>query len=280
MVDIKEYTSTGLGTEGSLLIEKKIYPELIKAVQKKLIGRQYAALYIGPDGIPGSSIDVNLETADSINVVRVAEGASVPVQVNGYTSFNLKPVKYGVRPFITKEMAEDGKFPLLQFNVMRAGVELAENETSLIITQALDNASNTVAGGTAVSIANVTRAMQYLEDSDFHATTLLVGPEVANDLRNIDTFVEADKLGSREAFENGLVGKVYGMEVVEVSAALITSTSAYVFDKSQAFVIAEKRPITVESYDDKTRDLSGAVITQRLVCRQLRAGSIAKITSS
>jgi hypothetical protein len=122
--------------------------------------------------------------------------------------------------------------------------------------------------------------MQYLEDLDFTATDLIVGPEVANDLRNIDTFVEADKLGSREAFENGLIGKIFGMDVFEASPLAITTTSAYVFDRNHAFAIAEKRPLTVEKYDEVSRDISGAVITQRLKVSTLRAGAIAKITTS
>ena len=43
--------NTGIGaagSEGSLLIQKKIYDTLIEAVMKKLIGRQLAAFVIGP----------------------------------------------------------------------------------------------------------------------------------------------------------------------------------------------------------------------------------------
>ena len=84
---------------------------------------------------------------------------------------------------ITRELLEDAKWNLLQHNIMTAGKRIAENENSLVIT-ALDNAANTVSGGASITIANVTRAMQHLEDADFTATTLFVGMEVLNDLRN------------------------------------------------------------------------------------------------
>ena len=280
MPNINELLTTSQGTEGSLLIEKKIYDTLIEAVQKNLIPRDQIATYVAPSGIPGSSVDIDFETADSLAVREIAEGAAVPLDVVECTSTNYKPKKYGVRPLITKEMQEDGKFDLLLQNIGRAGKEIAENETSLIITDALDSAGNTVAGGAAATIANITRAMQYLEDADFVPTTLLIGPEFANDLRNIDTFVEADKLGSTEMRMNGFIGKIFGMDVIRVSGNLITTTTGYVIDKSEAIVLVEKRPVTVEQYDDVTHDMSGAVITQRIKVGVRRSSAIAKITTS
>lgn len=276
---IREILSTGTGTEGSLLIVKQIFDTLIEAVDGARIGRAYAAYVVGPSGIPGSSLDWNLEDERVGKVFRIPEGAPIPIHDVTYSSFNIKPSKFGVRPMITKEMTEDSKFDLMAQNIRRAGVTLAENEDTLIIT-ALDQAANTVSGGAAITIANITRAMQHLEDNDYTATTFLVGPEVANDLRNIDTFVEADKLGSREALQSGKVGVIFGMDVLRGSTRYITTTSSYVFDRSHAFIVVEKRPITMEDYDDVVHDMSGVVITQRLAVRQLRTNSIAKITTT
>lgn len=282
--NIKELLTTAAGTEGSLLIEKKIYDTLIEAVLKKLIGRAQAAFVIPAAQIPGSSTDVNLVTPDTMRVYRVAEGAAVPLDVVSYTSFNMKPVKYAVRIAVTKEMMEDGKWNLMEHNIKIAGIEIAENEDLLIIQDALDNATNTQSGGAAITISDITRAMQYLEDKDFTPTTIFVGAEVANDLRNIDTFVEANKLGTREMFETGFIGRIFGMDVVRFSTNVAPSTTyakyAYVIDKEHAFIIAEKRPVTIENYDDHIHDLSGAVVTQRIKVRQLRADAICKITTT
>lgn len=263
------------------MIMKKIYDTLIEAAEKNRIGRQDAAILIGPDGIPGSSVDIDLVTPDSLHVMKVAEGAAIPIDVVAYTSFNMKPDKFGVRPLITKEMMEDGKWDLLAHNIKIAGAEIGENEDGLILTDALDIATNTVAEtGENITIADITRAMQYVEDSDFRATTMYIGPEVLNDLRNIDTFVEVDKSGSPEALRNGTIGRLFGMDVKLISANIIDTRYAYVFDKNHAFVIAEKRPITVERYDDVTHDMSGAVITQRIKVRYLDADAICKITTA
>lgn len=281
--NIKELLTTSVGTEGSLLLPRKIYDELWDEVQKALVGRELAALVAGPDQIPGSSFDINLVTLNSLNVFQVAEGAAIPSDEAAFSAVNIKPLKYGVRPLVTKEMLEDGKWDLAVYNMRYGAKKLAENETSLILT-ALDGVSNTVSGGAAITIANITRAQQYLEDNDFKPKAMLIGPEVLNDIRNIDSFVESDKLGSREMFEKGFVGRLFGMNVLMFSANAAPTTTyskyAYVLDTDHCFAIAEKRPVTLEDYDDKAHDMRGVVITQRVAVALLRAAAGARITTS
>lgn len=278
---INSYLSTATGTEGSLLIAKKIFDTLIPAVNKALIPRTVAAIYIGPSGIPGSSVDLNLESPNSIAIREVGEGSEFPLDDEEFSSFNMKPKKYGVALRITTEMMEDANFPLLQRSIAMAGKRMADNENSLVISDALDNASNTVAGGAAITIANITRAMQYLDDGDYAPDTFLVGNEVVNDLRNIDTFVEYQKVGNTDMLSRGFIGNVYGMQVIKVSTnAGMTTTSSYVIDSQNAYVIAEKRPVSMENFRLETFDMTGVVVSQRIKVRQLRADAIAKITTS
>jgi len=283
METIQELLNTGIATEGSLLIVKKIYDTLIEETEKALLPRSEAAIVFGPAQIPGSSIDIDLATANTMDVRVVAEGAEIPLDNADYTSTNLKPVKYGVAIRITKELMEDAKWNLLEHNIKIAGKRFAENETNLVIT-ALDSAANTVAGGAAITIANITRAIQYLDDSDFNATTLAAGNEVINDMRNIDTFVEADKLGSREMLATGFIGRVYGLNVIRFSTNAAPSSTyskyAYIYDKAQAYAIAEKRPVMIDRFDLPNCDMSAASVTQRIVAQILRSSAVAKITTA
>lgn len=280
---VKELLSTDIATQGQLLIVRKIHDTLIEETAKKLIPRSEAAMVIGPSMVPGSSYDIDLETPNTMSIREVSEGADVVVDQQSYTTINVKPVKYGVGIRITREMLEDAKWNLLERNISMAGKRFAENENKLVLQQ-LDSAANTVSGGGAITIANITSAMQYLEDSDYEPTTLLVGNEVLNDLRNIDTFVEADKLGSTQMIANGFVGRLYGLNVVRFSTNAAPSSTyakyAYVFDKNQAYCIVEKRPIMVEKFDIQSNDMSAAVVTQRIASRILRTSAVAKITTS
>lgn len=279
--NVQELISTATGTEGSLLIPKKIYDTILEEADKFLIPRSEAALYFGPGEIPGSSIDVDLVTPNSMKVRVVGEGAEIPIDQVEYTSTNLKPKKYGVAIRITTEMLEDSKWNLLQHNIKYAGKRFAENENSLIISDALDSAANTVAGGANATIANITRLCQYLEDSDYEPTTMFIGMEVLNDLRNIDTFVEYQKVGNTEMLTKGFLGNIYGMNVIKVSSnAGMTTTTAYVIDKTQAYIIAEKRGITVENFKLPIFDMKGAALTQRIKVSTKRTSAIAKLTTS
>ena len=175
---------------------------------------------------------------------------------------------------------EDAKWDLLARNIRLAGKRMAENENRLTIN-ALDGAANTVSGGAAVTIGNITRAQQYLEDEDFEPMSMFVGNEIMNDLRNIDTFVEADKSGSTEMLDTAFRGIILGMRVFRVyKNAGMTTTSAYVTDKDEAYIIVEKRTITVEGFKLETFDMEGAVVSQRITVGLLKSGAVAKITTS
>lgn len=284
MKAIHELLQTDIGTEGSLLIVKKIYDTLIEAVDKALIPRSEAAIILGPSDIPGSSTDINLVDPNTMDVRVVGEGAESPIDRARYSEDNFKPVKYGVAIRITKEMLEDGKWNMLQQNVMTAGKRFAENETSLILANALDSAQNTITGGAAITIANITRGMQYLDDEDYTPTSLFVGMEVLNDLRNIDTFVEANKIGNTDMLQRGFLGTIFGLNVLKFSTNAAPSSTyskyAYITDKQHAYVIAEKRPITIMNFDMPVYDMSAANITQRIVVGELRAKAICKITTT
>lgn len=282
-VYLKEYLDTGYGTEGQLLIPRKIYDKLISEVEKNLIPRSECALYVGPAGCPGSSLDVDLETPNTMSIRKVAEGGEVPLDANEYTSTNLKPEKWGVSIRITQEMVEDAKWPLLSRQIRVAGKRFAENETEQILT-VLNGCSNSVSGGSSATLANIARAVQYLDDHDYNATSLWVGNEFLYDLRLIDTFVEADKSGTTETLRQGVVGTVYGMKVFRFSTNAAPSSTyskyGFVLDKDEAYGMVEKRPVSLAKFKMETFDMQGAVLTQRFVVKLLRDYAVCKITTS
>jgi len=282
--EIQGQLTTDAGTEGSLLIEKKIYETLIEEVEKNLIPRTEAAIYLGPSDIPGSSIDLNLVTPDTMKVHVVAEGSTIPLSAPTFTNTNIKPKKYATRIVSTTEMSEDGKFKLMDVCTKLAAKRLAENETNLIIT-ALDGATaGTVAGGANVTLTDINTAVLYVENQDYTPTTMLIGGEAYADLREIDTFVEVNKAGSDSFLRRNMIGTLFAMNVYRFSRNAAPSTTyakyVYIFDNSQGYAIAEKRPITVENYDAVAQDLHGSVVTQRLAVSLIRSTAVAKITSS
>jgi len=277
---IQEDIQTGSGTEGTLLIPRKIFDTLWPDYVKRLLPRELCAINAGPGQVPGSSLDINLETVNAMDVRQVGEGAEIPLETPLYSRINVLPLKYGARVNISREMVEDSQFPLLARAVALLGQRFAENETSLMVTQ-LDSGANTVAGGAAVTIANITRAIQYLEADDAEPTDIIVGVEVANDLRNIDTFFEADKSGGVNALQDNFLGTVFGLRVWRASSnAGLTATTAYVLDRRHALACVEKRPVSAQPYMLETHDLQGVAVTQRIAFLNMRTTAVAIITSS
>lgn len=282
--DGKDFTSATAGSStGSYLIPKTLFGTLAMAVRKNLVLRGLAAQVFGPSSIPGSAISIPLQNRDTMEVHRVTEGAAVPLDIETYSSFDLKPAKYGVRIMITREMQEDSLFDVMSMNVSTAGYELADNEEALIVatldTGSGQSDSTRIANSNAtLPISDITAAMQGIEEENYTPTDMIVGTEVANDLRNIDTFNEADKTGGPSAVNQRLIGTIFGMRVIVSNN--VAAKNAYLIDRRYAFVIAEKRPVTIERWFDITRDTGYAVATQRFATRYLRSGAIARIVTA
>ena len=282
MKKLNEYISTADGTAGQALIPQLILPKVIEEVEKNLIPRDMAAFVIGPGEFKGSTMYMDLETPDTMDVREVSEGAEVPLDNISFESVSFTPVKYGVAIRITREMMEDSQVELLNRNIKAAGKRFAENETNLILAQ-LDTANATTAGGAAVTIANIAESIYDVRSNDYKPSDYLLGEEQYSDLMNIDTFVEADKAGNTQLMSTGRVGTIFGLNVTTFSAnagSNAVATSGYIFDKTQAYAIAIARDITMESLVLPTYDMEGAVLTQRIDVQALRTKAISKITTS
>jgi len=270
-------------TGESELIESEIYGTLTQAVRENLIGTQLVALRVGPDSIPGSSIDIDLPTKDSMYVDDTAEGAEFFKSNEAYETFNLKPIKRTVDIQISREMVEDSKFAMVERQIMEAGYQMAKKMDLRLMEEIKDGAdANTTAhttnSGTALTIANINATMKFIEADGYTCTDMIVSAGHAEDLRNIDTFYEADKLGSRETFERGLVGRVAGMNVFMTNQAALGQTTyeyALIIDRRHALVLAEKRPISIEKYKQENRDIVGIAVSARFEARYLRAEACA-----
>jgi len=274
---VKEVMTSSSESE---MIPSKIYDTVIESVKANLVLDKLVARKIGPRSIPGSSITVVLHTKDSVTVQEVAEGSEIPIDTNAYESFTLTPVKYGYRPLITNEMIEDNQFDVIAMEIAEAGYQFAKKMDSILAAQIEAGAAaagNTVSGADPITVANIVTAMNKLEANDFTPTDMILSPEAAADIRNIDTFVEADKAKVTDPSKR-LIGTIFGMKVWVSSQ--VTSNYVYIIDRNYALITATKRPLTIENYKDNIRDMKGIVFTMRWTARYLRAGACAVITSS
>lgn len=278
-------SSTANSGTTNYLIPRTLLPNVMNAIRKKLVLRGLAAKVFGPSSIPGRTLVIPLQEEISTNtamaVDMIGEGAEIEITNTEFTTRTLTPVKYGARVGVTKEMMEDGIVDLISYHAELAGYEFADNEESLIVSQldaAATASSNTVANSNAtLPISDITASMQQLEEKNYTPTHMIIGAEVANDLRNIDTFVEADKSRVMDPTKR-LIGTIFGMSVIVSNN--ISAKLAYIIDANHAFIIGEKRALTVERYADYSRDTSYVVITQRFATIYLRAEAVSEITTT
>jgi len=278
-------SSTAGSSTASYLIPRTLLGQVINAVRKNLVLRGLAARVFGPASIPGRTlvlpIQSEITSSTALPLQQVTEGGEIPIGQSQFSNVTLTPVKYAVRIGVSREMMEDAITDLISYHAELAGYELADNEESLIVS-ALDAAattsSHTVANSNAtLPISDITAAMQQLEADNYNPTHMIVGVEVANDLRNIDTFTEADKSGVNNPTKR-LIGTIFGMKVIVSNN--VSSVLAYVIDAAHAFVIADKRSISTEKYMDFARDTNFVVITQRFATTALRANAVSEITTT
>ena len=278
MSKLQELLTTGAESE---LIESEIYGTLIQSVRENLVGTQVLAIRSGPNMIPGSSLDVTLDTKDAMTVEEMGEGTEFRKSEGAAETFNLNPVKYGMDIQITKEMMEDAKFSMVDWQLGEAGYQMAKKLDSLLMAQIAAGstaASHDVTGSTAITLANISTGIKNLRVDGYSANYLIVSAAVEDDLHNIDTFHEADKVGNRETFETGLVGRIMGLTVLVSNQ--VTANYAYVIDSRHALILAEKRPITIEKYKQENRDLVGIAVSARWKARYLRANACCTITTT
>jgi len=283
--DNEELGTSWTSATGALTIPKQLYGTLIQAVKRNLVFRPLAAFSIGKAGIPGSSVDIDYETEEhtGIAMAEVAEGAEAPDMVLQLETYNVKPLKYMLRLPITEEMFEDGKFNLMERSMSIAGYKAAKKQDSLIIDQLDADTGNSTSGGATATIANITRGMQYLEDSAYNPTDLVLGTEVVNDIRNISLFVQADQSGVTNPSQ-ALIGRIFGMRVWVCNnfgrGNTAAKKDAFILDKNHAFMYAEKRPVTVKNFEQIWKDVRNAVVSMRFAAESHRTSAIFRLTTT
>jgi len=260
-----------------------IVPETIlnkywEYAKPELVLRGLAAYNIPASEIKGSDIDIPIQTSATIDIHTVAEGAEILKEFQTVTSRNLRPVKYADAFYVTKEATEDCIFSVVDMNSKASAERMARNEEYLIATLLGTYAGNTASGTTSVDIDNLREAKLDLTKNDFKPTDLILSPQLVNDLEGIDTYMEADKSGVNNP-TNGLVGRIMGMKVWEGSTVINESGkyTGYMIDRNNAFVIGEKRPLKMETFENPKYDRTEYYFSMRTAMAYLHTNAIAKI---
>lgn len=285
MKSLQELADSGVlfQSHESELVKQNLFAIIKEASIASPVGRQIVDVI---NMQFGSTLDFDLADKDSMKVRLVAEGAEIPLDAESYTKKSITPQKYGVRIGITNRMIEDSNWDLIERNLREAGRRMGLKEDELIFTEMQDTTNgfpsvtghNITSAGTELAIADIVGAMKVIEQQDYVPKIMVMNPEQTSELRQLDTFVEADKVGDRRVFERGWVGRIFGLDTIITSQ--LAASKVLVLDSNEAGGLIIRRPLTVEKFKDSVRDLTQASITTRMAPVVFRPQAGALITVS
>lgn len=228
----------------------------------------------------GSSLKIDFATKNNMSVVRIAEGGAVNFDRTAYSQREFTPYVYGVAPLITDVMIEDSHFDVIKDNIAEAGYQLARNENTLIVAALAAGAAITAghafnSSGTELAISDMIAAIRLLKIQGWEANTMLIHPTQEAELALIDSFMEADKSGISDPSKY-LQHRILNMDVYVHLAC--TENKVYIFDRTKALALVERRPLTIVNFKDDLRLMTGMVVTERLAISYLQASAITEIT--
>lgn len=269
-----------LANEGELmykweteLVREQLYSIIKDAAYAARVGRQLVEVV---NLKAGANIKVDKETVDAITVARAEPGSRLLIDNEAYEQQTITPVKYGGVVQITGEIKEDANWDIMRRNIKRWGTKIGLKEDTIIF----DSFSNATYGfstqsghaytsaGTEIDVPDIVGMIAHIRAHDYFPNVMVLNPAQIAELNQIDTFVEADKVGNRATFEKGFCGKIYGLDVVETTS--VAASTGYMLDTREAGMFVIRRPLTVKPFEIPERDSYGAAVTFRAAAQVIR----------
>lgn len=224
--------------------------------------------------------------------MQIEEGSEIEARKGTYEKFTLVVKKIGVRPVVTNEMVEDSRWDIIRRNLDMATMAMTRLEDKIVLNSMIMGVPNGIAitagvGGIGEQVSNhyvpmgdlatgntlnwksIALGLAILRREFVTPDTMLIHPNQMVDLMT----GEGDFIGANEraymtlpehirtSMMNGTIGNIGGMNVIVSSN--MTPGYSLMFDSSQYSVFLERRPLSIDNYDDVLRDMQGIVMTQR-----------------
>lgn len=250
------------------IVREQLHGMILDAAYAARVGRQ---LFSVVQLKAGHELKVTKETKNSVDFIKAAEGAEGIVDVEAYSQDTITPEKYFAIPVVSSEIREDANWDVIKRNIKACGIQAGLKEDANIVAAMADstygfyagtsNAHRVTTSGTEIDVVDIVNAIRLPKTDDYYPNVMLIHPTQEAELNQIDTFVEADKVGSRVTFEKGFCGRIYGLDVIVSSSC--TENYAYVLDQRWAGMLVVRRPLTTKTFEIPTRDSIGISVTFR-----------------
>lgn len=307
MRQLRKLIQIGSASNTDMLIPEVLHGAAIKAVDAKLVLQKLPGFWVDNDLLRGGDTKTyQFDLEDTMDADLVSPGAQIPESEEPYTSeITLKVRKIGIRPLITREMIEDGRFDEAARQMNRATFKMAR-----LVDRACGRGMTQESGAFPASGANSARLIERMaavkasgftmpddlltlvgaiEKNEGRATDIIMHPNYYVGIRATDWFAPSIKPlqegNAGFANDNGLVGTAYGLRwwqsnnLAYSGSTLTGSGVAIVWDAGQMpFAFLNKRPLTIKTITNDERDIEGFAFTQRFNVMNVQPSAVAWIT--
>ena len=126
-----------------------------------------------------------------------------------------------------------------------------------------------------------------MHEAGFVADTLIIHPRQKASLLRDANFIDASKAGTPEARKKGVIGELYGLEVITsrrvptiTISGSATGYQAILMDRSAAAVLAVKRPVTIETKYEPSERMHYIYFTSMYKAQRVNSGAVVLINTA
>jgi N4-gp56 family major capsid protein len=196
----------------------------------------------------GSTYTVTVDEAPTA-AADVAETANVAISSVAFRQVTFNPTEQAKAFQVTRAQMARGFFNAMENFSKKLGYAMAMRKDNLCRDEIYTHAGNSVYvnGKTAASAIASTDTLNYdaileaLKENEvdlyFNHKYLIVSPQQKQQLLALGTIHEAHKFGTRKALQNGVIGELFGVQVV--MASNITTATAGSATYGRAIVLSE-----------------------------------------
>ena len=209
---------------------------------------------------------------------KIAEGQPIDIDTQTYSYQDVTIYKYGTRPLITNELIEDSLFDVVNLELKKAGARMENTLNRNVINAILTALStNSVAPANAhIAVSDIAIAIAKIKKQNYIPDILVTHPTAEGYLLGDSNLVYISYAGTDTGLREGNIGtKILGLTPYTNTAtdkdtspvwddtSAGSDVTAIVYSKNDLGVVAMKRDLTVERYDDPIHDLIGISVTMR-----------------
>ena len=241
----------------------------VSATVEEIVSAQVQEVLTASAVVPGTIMDFSSSVGKGMDKLKIprfgnftvdtkAENVAVDAQVNAFSTDDLDLDQHKVIQFLIEDIADlQSKVAIQTEYVNQAGKDLAA-ELDQFLIDGIESGTSTAAPDHTIAYDNATdlqktdileaRRLLNAQNVPQSDRTLLVNPDSEKSLMGISEFTRVDESGGSAALRNGMIGKLFGFDVIMSSQAEALKTLAY---HRTAHAVARQMAIKTE----RDRDL-------------------------